>query len=126
MQERMVALIESVSVAFEFAGVLVILVGFGYALLRAYRSARRESGGSAYLELRATFGRSILLGLEILVAADLIRTIAVEPTLDNLAVLGVLIVLRTFLSFSLEVEIDGRWPWQHSKAELEPLRTEED
>jgi uncharacterized membrane protein len=76
--------------------------------------------------LRATFGRSILLGLEILVAADLIRTIAVEPTLDNLAVLGVLIVLRTFLSFSLEVEIDGRWPWQHSKAELEPLRTEED
>ena len=62
--------------------------------------------------MRATFGRSVLLGLEVLVAGDIIRTVAVEPTLENLLVLGLLVLIRTFLSWSLEVEIDGRWPWQ--------------
>ena len=60
------------------------------------------------------FGRSILLGLEFLVAADIIRTVAVQPSLENVTVLGLIVFIRTFLSFSLEVEIDGRWPWQHA------------
>jgi uncharacterized membrane protein len=66
----------------------------------------------AYRIVRTVFGRSILLGLEFLVAADIIRTVAVQPSVTNVAVLGLIVLIRTFLSFSLEVEIDGRWPWQ--------------
>jgi uncharacterized membrane protein len=68
----------------------------------------------AYRIVRTVFGRSILLGLEFLVAADIIRTVAVQPSLQNVAVLGLIVLIRTFLSFSLEVEIDGRWPWQRA------------
>lgn len=101
---------QSISALFEIVGVLAILAGFVVALVRA--ALRSRDGSDAYRALRQTFGRSILLGLEILVAADLIRTIAVEPTLSNLAVLAALVAIRTFLSWSLEVEIEGRWPWQ--------------
>jgi uncharacterized membrane protein len=67
---------------------------------------------------RRMLGRAILTGLELLVAADIIRTVAIDPTLESVAVLGVIVLIRTFLSFSLEVEIDGRWPWQ-KKAKAE-------
>jgi uncharacterized membrane protein len=67
-----------------------------------------------YRVVRTVFGRSILLGLEFLVAADIIRTVAVQPSLQNVAVLGLIVLIRTFLSFSLEVEIDGRWPWRRA------------
>lgn len=100
-----------VSSFFEVAGVAVILGGFVYAMVRALRPLAGAEC-TRYEAFRATFGRSVLLGLEVLVAADLIRTIAVEPTLENLAVLAALVAIRTFLSWSLEVEIDGRWPWQ--------------
>jgi uncharacterized membrane protein len=70
----------------------------------------------AYRVVRTVFGRSILLGLEFLVAADIIRTVAVEPSLENVAVLGVIVLIRTFLSFSLEVEIDGTLPWRRAAA----------
>jgi uncharacterized membrane protein len=63
-------------------------------------------------------GRSLLLGLEFLVAADVVRTVALEPTLSNVAVLGPLVLVRTFLSWTLTVEIEGRWPWQAQKSEL--------
>lgn len=102
----------AISRGFEAVGVLYIVGGFLWAVGQAALALFRGESATAYGSLRATFGRSILLGLEILVAADLIRTIAVEPTLGNLAVLAVLVAIRTFLSFSLEVEIDGRWPWQ--------------
>ncbi|HEX8374326.1 MAG TPA: DUF1622 domain-containing protein, partial [Geminicoccaceae bacterium] len=71
----------------------------------------------AYRGYRANLGRGILLGLELLVAADIIGTVAATPTLQNLAVLGLIVLIRTFLSFSLEVEIEGRWPWQAARAE---------
>jgi uncharacterized membrane protein len=64
--------------------------------------------------VRTVFGRSILLGLEFLVAADIIRTVAVQPSLQNVGVLGLIVLIRTFLSFSLEVEIDGSWPWMRA------------
>lgn len=105
-----------VSTLFEVGGVACIVAGFFIALARALGPLRARDAGGAYRSLRQTFGRSILLGLEILVAADLIRTIAVEPTLGNLAVLGALVAIRTFLSWSLEVEIDGRWPWQRCES----------
>ncbi|HEX6986073.1 MAG TPA: DUF1622 domain-containing protein [Planctomycetaceae bacterium] len=96
----------------ELVGVAVILGGAVYAtgtLVRSLRSCR----GGAYVEYRATLGRGILLGLEFLVAGDIIRTVAVEPDLESLAVLAGIVLIRTFLSFSLEVEITGRWPWRH-------------
>jgi len=117
--------IETISMLLEIVGVAVILLGFAYASLRALGARSQEDDRSPYTILRATFGRSILLGLEILVAADLILTIAIEPTLDNLSVLAVLIALRTFLSFSLEVEIDGRWPWQRAAC-VEAAHAEKD
>ncbi len=71
-----------------------------------------ESYEAAYRDLRRRLGRAILLGLEFLVAADIIGSVLVSPTLANAAALGVVVVIRTFLSWSLELEIDGRWPWQ--------------
>jgi uncharacterized membrane protein len=76
-------------------------------------------GGEAYHLFRSRLGRSILLGLELLVAADIIGTVAVEPTVHNLLVLGLIVLIRTFLSVSLEVEIDGYWPWQKARLERE-------
>ena len=69
-----------------------------------------------YRELRANLGRAILLGLEFLVAADIIGTVAIEPSFRSLGVLALIVAIRTFLSFSLELEISGRWPWQHAAA----------
>jgi uncharacterized membrane protein len=68
-----------------------------------------------YHAYRANLGRGILLGLEFLIAADIIGTVAVDPTLENLGVLAIIVLIRTFLSFALEVEIQGHWPWQHSR-----------
>ena len=118
MAEQFAAVMEMVSLLFEIAGVTAIVVGFLAALVLAARAVMRtRTWTPAYEVIRSTFGRSVLLGLEILVAADLIRTIAVEPTLDNLYVLGLLVVIRTFLSWSLDVELEGRWPWQRAKSE---------
>ena len=71
---------------------------------------------------RQTLGRSILTGLELLVAADIIRTVAVEPTMESVLVLGLIVIIRTFLSFSLEVEIEGHWPWQKVRTPAEEAR----
>ena len=118
MAEQFAAVMEMVSLLFEIAGVTAIVIGFLAALVLAVRAVMRtRTWAPAYEVIRSTFGRSVLLGLEILVAADLIRTIAVEPTLDNLYVLGLLVVIRTFLSWSLDVELEGRWPWQRAKSE---------
>jgi uncharacterized membrane protein len=97
----------------ELTGVAVLLLG---ALLAAAafarRLVRRASFQDGYRALRADLGRAILLGLELLVIADIIGTVAIEPTLQNLGVLAVIVVIRTFLSFALELEVSGRWPWQ--------------
>lgn len=110
---------EWVSRAFEIIGVAAIVGGFLLSVVLALRDVRVSGGLSAYDMMRRIFGRSVLLGLEILVAADLIRTIAVAPTLDNLLVLGLLVLIRTFLSWSLDVELDGVWPWRRHELERE-------
>jgi uncharacterized membrane protein len=92
--------------------VLVILAG---VVLAAANFARNAKAPDAYGRLRATLGRAILLGLELLVAADIIDTVAIEPSLESVAVLAGIILIRTFLSLSLEVEIEGRWPWRRGK-----------
>jgi uncharacterized membrane protein len=104
---------DHVAQAFEIVGAAVLVVGFGVGFVHAAVDALRGRGsGGIYTMLRRYFGRSILLGLEILVAADLIRTVAVEPTLQNVLGLGLIVLIRTFLSFSLEIEIDGVVPWR--------------
>lgn len=96
----------------ELAGVAVLLFG---ALLAAGVFAKHLLGKmtfqDAYHALRADLGRAILLGLELLVIADIIGTVAIEPTLKNLGVLAVIVAIRTVLSFTLELEVSGRWPW---------------
>jgi uncharacterized membrane protein len=93
----------------EFAGVLVIVCGIAIA---SVRFLRRPGASDGYRALRSGIGRSILLGLEFLVAADIVNTVAIDPTLESVGVLGGIVLIRTFLSLSLEVEIEGRWPWQ--------------
>lgn len=94
----------------EIAGILAIVLGIIVALWRFAHSD--QNGDLRYKTLRSELGRAILVGLELLVAADIIATVAIEPTLDSLAVLAGIVLIRTFLSISLEVEIDGKWPWQ--------------
>jgi uncharacterized membrane protein len=101
--------------AFEMAAAVVLVLGLLLAFALAARTYRRTGdGGAAYRMLRQSFGGVILLGLEILVAGDLIRTVAVEPTLENVLVLGLIVLIRTFLSFSLEIEINGVPPWRRA------------
>jgi uncharacterized membrane protein len=104
-------IMDVVSRVFAAVGVAVLIVGFLSALVTAGVALARGRG-DVYQTIRRQFGRSILLGLEILVAADLIRTVAVEPTGRNVLILGGIVLIRTILSFSLEVEVEGVWPWR--------------
>ena len=102
-----------ISRAFEVVGVAVLVLGFLLAVGKGIQSfVGTRSGPTSYRVLRNYFGWSVLLSLEILIAADLIRTIAVEPTIENVAVLGIIVAIRTFLSFSLDIEIEGVLPWR--------------
>lgn len=98
--------------ALEAAGVAAIVLGAVYAAMRALEARRTAGAGDAYHLFRLTLGRAILLGLELLVAADIIGTVAVEPTVQNVLILALIVLIRTFLSISLTVEIESRWPWQ--------------
>jgi uncharacterized membrane protein len=106
---------DAIASGVEIIGILTLVVGLAAALVRAGLALVGGRGAEeGYRIVRTVFGRSILLGLEFLVAADIIRTVAVQPSLENVAVLGLIVLIRTFLSFSLEVEIDGRWPWRRA------------
>jgi uncharacterized membrane protein len=106
---------EHAAQVFELAGAVVLAVGLVAAVVLAAVVWRRSSdGGAAFRLLREFFGGALLLSLEILVAADLLRTVAVAPTLEGVGVLGIIVLIRTFLSFSLEVEIEGVAPWRRA------------
>lgn len=107
-----------VSAGFEIAGILVIVASFILALFRGVTTRQHHDPSKPYVVVRNVFGRGVLLGLEILVAADLVRTIAVAPTLDNLLALGLLVIIRTFLSWSFDVELEGVWPWKKRELEI--------
>jgi uncharacterized membrane protein len=119
-------LIISAAHGIELAGVVVLLFGGLLASgIFIKRLLNQVIFQDAYHELRADLGRAILLGLELLVIADIIGTVAIEPTLKNLGVLAVIVVIRTVLSFTLELEVSGCWPWnrgpvtKHSSPETE-------
>ena len=110
--------LEWISTAIEIAGVGIIVVAIVAAfLVFVYGGALTIGWSAAFKLFRANLGRGILLGLELLVAADIIGTVAVTHSFENLAVLGLIVLIRTFLSISLEVEIEGRWPWRRAAAE---------
>ena len=105
----------------EFIGVLTIFFGALYSLLRFLISIPKKESNN-YTQLRQTLGKSILLGLEILIAADIMATVVTDPTIRSVSTLGLIILIRTFLSMSLQVELEGRFPWQKNtvKAESTP------
>ena len=101
-----------VGTAVDTAGVSVIVIGALIATTR-FLFQRRGETSILFRLYRQDMGRAILLGLEFLVAGDIIRTVVVDPTFGNVIVLGLIVLIRTFLSMSLQLELDGRWPWQH-------------
>ena len=99
--------------AIELVGVAIIAAGAAVTLLLfAIDLVRRTSTEEAVANFRSSLGRVILVGLEFLVAADIINTVVIEMNLENVASLAIIVLIRTLLSFSLEAEIEGRWPWQ--------------
>jgi uncharacterized membrane protein len=104
-----------VAVGFEAIGAVAMIVGFLIALILGFRSLRRGEGGSAaFSVLRTTLGAAILLGLEVLVAADLIRTITSKPSMEDALILGIIVLIRTILSMSIQIEIEGMLPWRRA------------
>jgi uncharacterized membrane protein len=108
-------LVSPVVTAIELIGVAIIATGALITLLQfLYRLARRRNVEEAIAAFRSSLGRAILVGLEFLVAADIINTVVVDLSLQNVASLALIVFIRTLLSFSLEAEIEGRWPWQRA------------
>lgn len=103
-------IVEYIAMVIDGIGTLVIVAGLVFGTTRYFTQGLKAEEG--YRRFRQDLGRGILLGLEFLVAADIIRTVAVTPTLQGVLVLGLIVLIRTFLSMALEVELEGRWPWQ--------------
>lgn len=118
MEHGFMRWVEPVAQAVEAAGVVVIVIGGIIAtLVFLLALVRRSDFSDAYTSYRRDLGRAILLGLELLVAGDIIATILIQPTLESAAALGIIVLIRTFLSFSLETEIEGRFPWRAAESD---------
>jgi uncharacterized membrane protein len=117
--------IEVATAAFEVAGALALIIGTVIAAVK-FGTALLGGAGmvSALVPLRQDIGRAILLALELLVAADILRSVAISPTFQSVGVLGLIVVVRTFLSWTLQVEIDGVWPWQGRGSRPNPPESE--
>jgi uncharacterized membrane protein len=115
---RILEWIEYAALIIEVLAVVIIVGAIFYAMGHyLVQAAIRPEREERYKQLKVRLGRALLLGLEILVAADIVRTVALEATLQSVAVLGLLVLIRTFLSWALVVEIEGRWPWQPEREE---------
>ena len=110
MHETVQYYVELAALIIEIAGVLVMIIGPFFAMYRYF--FHQHEDGSTYRTFRHDLGKAILLGLEFLVAGDIIATVSTAPTMDNVLVLAVIVLIRTFLSLSLQVELEGKWPWQ--------------
>ena len=107
---------EQVVHAFEIVGVAALAIGSIVAMVRAAGAVRRGEGRAVFERARQDVGRSILLGLEVLIIADIVETITIDPTLESALALALIVFVRTFLSFSLEVELDGVVPWRRARS----------
>jgi uncharacterized membrane protein len=109
-------IVRGVVLALEGVGTAVIVGGALLTIWYSMRGLRQGiSATDIYYDSRGTLGRAILLGLEFFVAGDIIRTVAIDQTFSSLGVLGLVVLIRTFLSFALEVELNGHWPWKESE-----------
>ena len=123
--ERFRSLVEIAGTALDAAGVLVVVGGALVATARLL--LHRLSGiGEYYRDFRQDLGRAIVLGLEFLIAGDIIRTVVVAPTLQNVLVLGLIVLIRTFLSLSLQLEIEGKLPWRPERSPADQMPHKED
>jgi uncharacterized membrane protein len=107
---------ENVVKAFEVVGVVLLAVGSIVALARAATELGRGDAHDAYRTARQGIGRSVLLGLEVLIIADIVLTITLDPTVESAVALGIVVLVRTFLSFSLEIELEGTLPWRRTRS----------
>lgn len=96
----------------DLAGVLIIAIGFIWGAVQFLKATLKGEADAGYSGFRMQLVRALLLGLEVLVASDIIRTVAISPSLDSVAILAAIVLIRTFLSWSLILESEGRWPWQ--------------
>ena len=111
--QRILPWIDAAALAIEILAVVIIIIAIFVSVGRyLFQAVLHPEAEERYRQLRLRLGRTLLLGLEILVAADIVRTVALEATLESVVVLALLVLVRTFLSWALEVEIEGRWPWQ--------------
>ena len=118
MQETFFVVVESIALGIEALGVAVMLLGFSLAARDFFATANRFSDHKAYVRLRHSIGRSILLGLDLLIAGDIIKTVVIAGSeLSNIMVLAAIVLIRTFLSLTLHLELEGRWPWQGTEDE---------
>ena len=108
---------DHISKGIEIVAIAVITVAVVLAFVTGLRAVRSVGPSEAVEQIKQTVGRGLLLGLDLLIAADVIRTVTLEPTLENVAALGLLVIVRTFLAWSLMVELHGRWPWQDAEHE---------
>lgn len=122
--EQAHAVVDVVAKLIELVGVAIILIGIVLASLHFFQAGRSEGWRDAYGSYRSNLGRGILLGLELLVGADIIATITAPLTFSSVGLLGGIVVIRTFLSFSLETEIEGCWPWQRARLEADGTSAE--
>lgn len=113
MKETIVDFIEPIALGIEVTGILVMVFGALFATWRYFFNKHDE--GSTYRTFRHDLGKAILLGLEFLVAGDIISTVTLDPDMDKVLVLAVIVLIRTFLSLSLQVELEGKWPWEKKK-----------
>lgn len=115
----MIDLIQAANRMLEIAGLTVVLVAVAASTLVFLRRLARDGFEASYRSYRADLGRGVILGLELLIAADIVRSVIIDSTLQNLVVLGGIVLIRTFLSFSIEVELNGHWPWQRARFDQE-------
>ena len=109
-------IISVIGYSIEAVGIIVVIIGSISSSITFIRSYKKLDEGVAYHTYRRQLGRSILLGLEFLIAGDIIRTVVVENTIQNVSILAFIIIMRTFLSVTLHLEVEGRWPWQSEKS----------
>lgn len=110
--------VELIGMVIDLAGVSAIALGLLYAIY-SFISAKSNKAERVRV-LRQNLGTGILVGLEILIAADIVRTVAITPTLQSVAILGLIVLIRTFLSMTLQVELEGRWPWKRANPDRPP------
>ncbi|NLD99229.1 MAG: DUF1622 domain-containing protein [Fibrobacter sp.] len=104
----------------ELSGVATIVIAALLSpIIALVRFNRNVNRNNIYIDFRRSLGKGILLGLEFLIAADILRTVAIQPTLRSVAILASIVVIRTFLSFTLEVEMNGKWPWQSDEKKID-------